>query len=147
MPQPRPPPPCTFLYASRASPAPPPGPAETPLLSSLLCAQPHRTPREGSSRSSGPPRGWIIPASMASAISCQMGAAVSCFGTARTWPCAPRGSKFWGSCGPPHLSLIILQVFIKIGPALRICKPFLPDHFAGGGGGGDPLQPGCGGAF
>ncbi|XP_057167398.1 inactive serine/threonine-protein kinase PLK5 isoform X1 [Ursus arctos] len=77
---------------------------------SMECgSEPRRPPRESSGPSSGPPSGWIIPASTASAISCRMGVAASCFGTAHTWPCAPWGSKSWGSCPPP----IFLQSFLK----------------------------------
>ncbi|XP_029773023.1 inactive serine/threonine-protein kinase PLK5 isoform X4 [Suricata suricatta] len=66
----------------------------SPTAPSGATQQPHRAARESSSTpSSGPPGGLTIPASTASAISCRMGAAVSCFGMARTWPCAPWGAE------------------------------------------------------
>nr|XP_051684586.1 inactive serine/threonine-protein kinase PLK5 isoform X1 [Oryctolagus cuniculus]XP_051684587.1 inactive serine/threonine-protein kinase PLK5 isoform X1 [Oryctolagus cuniculus] len=59
------------------------GSAWTPALG------PHRSPPECRGPPSGPPSGWIIPASTASATSCRTGAVPSCSGTAPTWPCGP----------------------------------------------------------
>ncbi|KAF6096219.1 polo like kinase 5 (inactive) [Phyllostomus discolor] len=66
-------------------------PLETCSSAWTLGLQPCRDPQENSGPSSGPPSGWIIPASMALATDCRMGAVVSCFGMAPTWPCAPQG--------------------------------------------------------
>lgn len=108
--------PWTWLSIFRVSTVPSPGLPDLLLSSLHFYAQPRRNPQGSSGPPSGPPSGWIISASTASAITFQTGAAVSCFGTAHTWPCAPQGSKSQASCPPPHLSSIIPQVFVKVAP-------------------------------
>ncbi|XP_059244489.1 inactive serine/threonine-protein kinase PLK5 isoform X4 [Mustela nigripes] len=68
-------------------------PSETCPSAWTVASQPRRNPQGSSGPPSGPPSGWIISASTASAITCRTGAAVSCFGTAHTWPCAPQGTE------------------------------------------------------
>lgn len=76
-----------------------PGATGTSHSVHLIFVPSHAGPhQEGSGPSPGPQNGCIIPASTALATSCQMGAVVSCFGMAPTWPCAPQGGKSWGRC-------------------------------------------------
>ena len=94
-------------------------PSQDPCSLHFILCQPCRIPQESSGPSSGPPSGWIIPASTASATNCQTGAVVSCFGMAPTWPCAPQGGKLWSSYPPgrpgppPCLSSFTPHRFIK----------------------------------
>lgn len=86
-----------------------PSPAPSLTLAHLLSilspspAQLQRTGQGSNSLSSGLPSGWTVPSSTASVTSCQMGAAVCCFGMAPTWPFAPQEGNLWDPRGP-HIS-------------------------------------------